>query len=456
MVLIPILLFFLIFYFYEKKKNAELLVCMFALVTNCFAFVDNVHYMLKAADFVLLPTFYITFREFFQNKRYFSAKKDRIAQVVLLLLCFLLLEFLRTVFFGIDSFANALRVVRIQSLMLLYFYLRRLPPSVFARFLKIAFWLSLVQGICFYLQLFGVSMLVGRVDEAVASSDTSRYMNGPTLSVVFVIYYLLNGNFGIWKKVFVVIFFCGILLLGMTRSTFIGLGVAWGIYLLIQHKIKHIVYMLVGYMFFMIAVLPIFESRESQAGNSTMDDLKNVFFSGDLKQIDSNSGTFSFRVGMLMERWMYLEENSSYIPWGVGCIHEESPSNRFHFIIGTNNQGSKYGRVMIESGDITWVPILLRYGLVGVFIFGLLYYCWVKMAVLNMKCFKSPLFLTGAILAIFSVARSFVGSVFDTASGIFILLLYLSLTVAAYSTHKKRIYEKNISGDNLLQLPSGD
>lgn len=456
MTIIPILLFLLTFYFYEKKKDAEVLTCMLALVTNCFAFVDSAHYVMKPADFVLLPTYYITLRELFKNKKYFRIREDRIAQVVLLLLCFLSFEFLRTIIFSIDSFANALRVVRIQSLLLLYFYLRRLSPNVFSKFLNIIFWLSLVQGVCFYLQLVGVNLLVGRVDEAQTASETSRYMNGPELSYVFVIYYLLNEKSGIGKKVFVSVFFGGILLLGMTRSTFIGLGIACMMYLLVQHKTKHFVYMLMGYLFFMVAIQPIFENRDKQSSNSTMDDIQNVLFSGDLKQIDADSGTFSFRIGMLMERWMYLLDNPSSLPFGVGCIHEESPANDFYFLIGTRNQATKYGRGMIESGDITWVPLLLRYGVVGVFLFGLLYCRWVKMAIVNMRRFKDPLSLTGAILAVYAIFRGFFGSVFDNTSGTYTLLLFLSLTVTAFVNSKKKNNEKSVSGNNLLQLSDGD
>ncbi len=450
MTLIPIIIFLLTFYFYEKRRPAEMLVCMLALVTNCFAFVNSEYFIMKPADFVLLPTYYITLRGFFNNKQYFKVKGDRIAQIVLIILCFLLFEFLRTVIFGIDTFANALRVVRIQSLMLLYFYLRKLHPDVFRKFFKVVFFLSLIQGVFFYLQLIGFNLLVGRVDEAETLAETSRYMNYPILAHVFIIYYFFKSNVSIGRKIFVVSFFGVMLILGMTRSLLIGLAVAVVIYLLMQRKIKSVVYLTLGFIFFSIFIQPIFEKRDKQSRNSTMEDIENVLFTKDFRQIDSESGNFSFRIGMLMERWGYLVDNPSSMPLGVGCIHEESPSNKFYFLIGTVNKSFKYGRCMIESGDITWVPLLLRYGFLGVFLFSLLYFYWVKIGICNMTRIKDSLFLTGALIAIMQVSGSFFGGVFDSITKLYLLLIYLSMTTVTCSFYKRRKNE-NLNSNHLLQ-----
>ena len=60
----------------------------------------------------------------------------------------------------------------------------------------------------------------------------------------------------------------------------------------------------------------MFAYRDSQGnGGGTMSDIQNVL-SGDFANIDASQGTFSFRIAMLMERWMYLEELAAKIESG--------------------------------------------------------------------------------------------------------------------------------------------
>ena len=72
-----------------------------------------------------------------------------------------------------------------------------------------------------------------------------------------------------------------------------------------------------------------------------------------------------------MERAEYLNSHPGDALLGVGMIHEESNHNKFSFRLGTMNSSFKYGRCMIESNDIAWCPILLRFGYIGVMLFFL-------------------------------------------------------------------------------------
>ena len=139
---------------------------------------------------------------------------------------------------------------------------------------------------------------------------------------------------------------------------------------------------------------------------------------------NSGSGTFTFRMAMLMERVFYLIENPKYLMTGVGTMHEESPStlDQFDFLLGTINEDSYSGKGIIECSDITWVPIVLRYGLIGTVLHFMMFVVIIRKA-RNRKdvLFVLAPFYLGAFIL------SFDGSFFENPIQLFLLSLFLSL-----------------------------
>ena len=137
---------------------------------------------------------------------------------------------------------------------------------------------------------------------------------------------------------------------------------------------------------------------------------------------------------MLTERVLYLAENPRYLLTGVGTMHEDSPStlSRFRFYIGTRNDERYYGRCLIESGDITWVPIVLRYGLIGVFIHAMLFVIMIGEA----KKRKDVLFVL-APLYFSLVFFSFDGAFFEMPVFFYQLILFLALMSRAIYENKE-------------------
>lgn len=74
-------------------------------------------------------------------------------------------------------------------------------------------------------------------------------------------------------------------------------------------------------------------------------------------------GTFSMRILMLAERMDYINQKTQYQLFGIGFIREKD------FPPGTFVIGLRYsweGPVsQLDSGDIAWSPLFLRYGYVG-------------------------------------------------------------------------------------------
>ena len=443
---IPLILFLLIFYFYFKNKPAYMLLCMTAVLNSCFGFVDSSYYVFKPTDMVLIPTILITVVESFKRKDYFGTRGDGIGRSILLLIIFLVLEFIRTAVW-IDTPVWAFKVVRYNFIILLYFYLRRQNPQVFEQYFKIALVPSIIQGIFFYLQLVGINVLVGRVDEAETMSQLTRYANGPALASFYVIYYFLKEKDTFVRRVSAIVFFGFTLVLAQGRGMFLGMGAAFAVFFIIKHKVKYVGYIVIGYIVYSIFIAPIFAYRNTQgSGGGTLSDIQNVF-SGDYTNIDASQGTFSFRIAMLMERWTYMENDPETIPFGIGCIHEQSPKNDYYFVIGTVNNDAKYGRVMIDSGDITWVPILLRYGLVGIFMFGFVLLMWIRTSLPYVNRINSGLFTVIALTSISTTILTVNTTLFDTASGNYSLALNLAIISSFISRYK--LMHKNVNASKV-------
>ena len=84
----------------------------------------------------------------------------------------------------------------------------------------------------------------------------------------------------------------------------------------------------------------------------------------------SHASTFMFRIALCAERVDYILKHPDNLIMGVGAMHEESKNNKFTFMVGTNykaSDGSNY-KGQLQTGDTSWGPIIIRYGLCGVII----------------------------------------------------------------------------------------
>lgn len=427
--IISIIIFIFAFYFYSKNKIVEMLLCITFLLTNGYQFLNKNLTVIKPSDFVLILLLWITVKEYIHNRTYLNVKGDNVGKIIALILLYCTFEYLRTILLDIETSSFALKVVRVNIVFLSYFYIRRLPYKVVYKFFTLNLCMCIIQGIFFYLQFIGFTgILSGYVQEGTTSAELSRYGNYPIFAAFYILYFVVNDNIMIGKRVFFIVFFGMMPILGMMRGQIMGLALALILYFAFLHKSIHITYMAVGYIIYVFLIAPMFAYRDSQASHngSTFDDIENVLTAKSFSSIESDGGTFTFRVAMLSERWNYLSNNPQYIPFGVGLIHEESSNNRFHFIVGTLNKETKYGHCMIESGDITWVPILLRYGIVGTFSFLLLFVVWIKEGISCIKTNKAVC-IVASLLSLYFLLTSLDGAMFESYMNVFLVSFYLAI-----------------------------
>ena len=176
------------------------------------------------------------------------------------------------------------------------------------------------------------------------------------------------------------------------------------------------------------------KSNYSNSGNGLEEIGYVLKQSGDFSQIDISNGTFSFRMAMLTERIVWLLDNPRYLLTGVGTMHEDSPKTlqMFDFRIATRNEDRYYGHTIIESGDITWVPIVLRYGLLGVFVHIMLF----LILFINTRNRKDTLVMLAAFTICLFVG-TFDGAYFEIPLNVYILsFLY---AVVSRSNYENRL-----------------
>ena len=346
----------------------------------------------------------------------------------------------------IESFNNALKVVRPKFILLLYFYLRAFKKKDFKIFVKWAFVATFIQGIFYYMQLVGVNVLSGRVDEADSVGELTRFANYPIMAAFFVIYYVISEKVTAIHKLFVFSFFGMMLIIAQMRGAVIGLGAALALFFLLKRHAKYIGYIAVGIVAYLLVVAPMFEYRTRNKSRSTFQEITDVVT--DPTNTYSQfyrygiGGNFSFRIAMLAERVKFVIDKPEYIPFGVGCIHEESKANKFFFQLGTHNERFRFGYGMLSSADIAWVGLLMRFGIIGVILHLLLFYAWARQGIPQVKKSDDPLLITCAVLVVSQFLTSFDSDILGRIPPMMSILFYLAVI---YRYNRVRLFTDFIS-----------
>lgn len=442
-----LLFFFLLFiYFYFQNNNGAVFFCLTAIVTNSFGFVDPEGMPIKSTDIVLAFVFFTLIAGYFKNKSYFNAKNDPIALIVLIIIAYLLFNFIGTIALRIESPINALKVVRPFFVYLLYFYVRTLKKKDFLNYVKLVFIASVIQGVFYYLQLFDINVLSGRVDEAEATGEITRYANYPAMASFFVLYYVVLQKISFARKLFIIVFWGMMLILGQMRGVVIALAATLGLFFFLKRKLKYVGYIAIGAIVYQFVVAPMFEYR-TRNKISTMTEIKNVvsdptnIFTRHLNE--SSSGSFSFRIAMLTERIIYISHHPQFIPFGVGCIHEESSANNFVFQLGTSNDNLRFGIGMLSSADIAWVGLLMHYGLLGVSLYLLLFYLWARAGLPYVRKSNDSLLITASLMVVSSFLLSFDSDNTSRTQAIMITIFYLAVIYRYNHDRKVALFLRN-------------
>ena len=439
MIIIYLLLSGYAIYSFINYKYINFLFAFLGLVSRFFM-LDRTGGHQIGCDFAIVVGIILFF---YSRKREVDLFMDPYSKWVKIILLFYCIEFIYTIVSSAESLNFALKVLRMPLILFAFYSLRVIPLEDWNSFFRKGLYLVLFQGLLYYFQFAGIYLLAGYNKEYGLSLGTSAAINIPRLSFFYIFYCLINED--IKYRYLIILFLISLILMTFIRGSIIALGIGIVFYLYTQRNRKQtILILLISIVLIPFAINNI--EKKSSLNHSTSNDIAQVL-SGDFRNIDETSGTFSFRTAMLVERFEYLRTHPQYLLQGVGMIHEYSPKcwSRFDFRIGTFNEGAFFEQCQIESGDNTWVPILLRYGIIGV-ILHLLFFVialWDTWRRLDWTSIFFPIFL---ILLL----TSFESALFERTDALAYAIMYLSLLASTYNPEcseylEYAIDEKNIS-----------
>lgn len=426
-----IALFIVTISFFLRKQFVPFLVCYMGLMTKLFMLDSSEEISIKGEDLCIVANFLLLPVVFKENKEIFSWKSDTITKWIYIYMLFYVVEYIVTTVLGRESPLNGLKVIRVSFLMWGYFIFRSIPYESFEQFLSVALRITLLQTLLFFLQFVGIELLAGNTLNTERTEDAGLNFawNIPTLTIFFFYFVFKSGYDRTLKIVLAGLFLTMILLTfirGMIISVLFGLA-----YYLYKKADRNMILPIAGG--FLLILLLSFSMMGKKTDRSTDDSMIEQFLEiGDAPEnfVDNynGSGTFTFRMAMLGERVLYLLDNPQYLLTGVGTMHEDSPqtTTQFDFLIGTVNEGREFGKCIIESGDITWVPIVLRYGLIGV----LLHFMMFVVIIRETRNREDILFVL-APFYLGAIIRSFDGSFFEDPIQLYLLFLFFALVSRA-------------------------
>lgn len=425
--LISYFLILLSLFFYIKRQKGKFVFCLLS-APDFFNLIESKDAPVPVGQLMILVIFVISIIEFIHDRQYFSNKTDKVGKIISLLFLFSLFHCLGSMFFAVDDTKSCLLSALGSFVFLMYFYLRKMDKKDFEIFFKLLLFFSIVQGVLFYLQLFDINLLFGRVDEATIESDV-RYCNSPRWAIFFILYFMFNNTIPSIKRFMYLIFFLFMPLLNQSRSSFVMIAIGMIAFFMAKKKMKYVLYIIGGVIFYQIFVASMFANRTKDSGLSTFDEVKMVLTNPaatfDNYMYEDNQGTFAFRIGMIVERAEYIVSNPQYLLFGVGDVTEQH--NKHYFQLGTYSKELTYGRNMLSSVDTDWVSIVIRLGLVGTILYIVFISIWLRKSFSVLRLNNSLLPIVSAAFSFSIVARTFTNSYLQRY--LFITLIVIATTV---------------------------
>jgi O-antigen ligase len=331
----------------------------------------------KPIDFALLYVLILFPYAIFKVPK--TVLKGRIAKSIFLFLGFVLVCVFVNGFLWDISWDEIIRTSRYFFIILSYFLFVKLPVHTINKIFRVLFVIILMQSVLFILQiLLGRVLLTGYIGELVYMEEIGfkRFRNLIPLLPYFVFYALFKNPYKRAKKSISICLTILGLLLSMFRGMVISLSLTalFGSYLYSGRKgiVKTIVIALICLMPFTGILLARFET------SNTINDVKLVLSGSDVYKnysVSDNAtrdATLLFRFAHFHERLLYVLEKPSSMLFGVGLMTEDSQTTqKLNFQIGLKNN---YGITQLDTGDIAWSSLIVRFGIVGTIVYLIFFY----------------------------------------------------------------------------------
>lgn len=358
LVLLALLLIFL------NKKMEWVLVIIMALCTDLFllgSLVENVCIFPQLTDGALCLVM-LLFLLPKRSKIEPTEDYKLLNKIVKIFFCYLSFLIVIDFIFNGISLLSIVKTSRHWLFLLFLYVVARYPKNVLSKALTITLWIVVIVSFVILLEsVFGIDILFER---EVGALGVLRGKLPPYYGIFFSI--LVFANYWEYNKIkqyLLLVILVLPQLLSATRSVALAilLGILLYIYFFSKNKLKASCKILLVCMFLGGVIFSIPGLRERMLG--VQEELKKT----NSKEITVEGNT-TFRLAHFAERYEYLKKHPQYLLFGLGNVHERDFPEIFEIGLYDEERGRT---VQLDTGDIVWSLILLRMGIVGVFLFVL-------------------------------------------------------------------------------------
>ncbi|GHT69709.1 hypothetical protein AGMMS50239_36930 [Bacteroidia bacterium] len=326
----------------------------------------------KGMDYAIIMLFLIVVIDALCIKGYL--KFDRLIYLYLLFCLFLVVCVFYSKF-GIGvGWAEIIRTCRYHFLWVAYLVFRNLSKTQLESLLKYLFLITVICSVLYLFQIILETSILNETEKGTANlfgMKIPRYYNQPDMLHFFVfiaIYY--NPFKGIVKYITTAILVIALLAAfhrSLAGSFFVAVVLGYILQLPRLQRVKVLLGVSVFLVFFIVfAGYKFVQSR-------TYIDVQRVA-SGNVADAeidleDLYASTFTFRIIHLIERNQYLLDNPKAMLVGAGLMTEDSKMtfSMFDFDVGLVEELSGQTN-QLDTGDISYSILLLRYGYLGTFL----------------------------------------------------------------------------------------
>lgn len=341
---------------------------------------------------------------------------DRIGLSILLILAYSAIRSLFSILLAEESLLYSIKVFRTDLFFLSYFLFVEIDNQDIKSFWYVLTKLIIVVGIIYFLSF--ILWLSSGQAESMVNYTVMLALSAPLLSL------LIFDVKDIKYRYLIIGLYIVFLLSTFSRGLLLATGVAMGYYyIFIKKSRKILIPMLLSFsIFYFLFSLVDSNKSENVSKMSTTEEITNAlsFDSYD----DFQWGSFGLRFAMVWERGDYLIEHPKDLLFGVGSIHEESPNNKFNFMVGSHKTvDEERSRQMIDTTDVAILSHLFRYGIVWLALF--LYFLKTSFSELK-KRREYPYVITATLTLIVACVASFSNDFFSELPLMFVPLILLS------------------------------
>jgi hypothetical protein len=412
MIFLGIALFSVVLYILNYKVPAMLI--FFFYLTSGFNLVPEevtkVAFFSKGMDYALIAMVGIIAVDAVFLKDFLKPDKQ-LALIALFFVFLTLCIIYNRMVIGVGV-SEIIRTVRYNAFWMMYLIFRCMSREQLERVMKYLFLITIVCSVIYIMQ---IPLDKSILNEAMVSKgsffgiELTRFYNQPEMLAFFVFISLYNNPLKGIARIVSILILIAALLLAMHRSVmgFFIITVAVGIVLKLP-KLQRIKVVSVACIVMLFAISFV---GYKFVRSRTFTDLKTVV-TGEVAAMDMDlninelqESTFTFRIAHLLERNQYLLDNPRCMIFGAGLMTEDSrlTYSLFNFDIGLVEELTGM-TTQLDTGDISWSVLLLRYGYVGTLINLLLF------IMLTVSCYRwrhNPCAFAAFLFLIYSFGVSF-------------------------------------------------